>query len=143
MPSSTSTNYQFNKLMTFFLEGAPYVPPTSLWLALFTTVPGLAGTGGVEVSTSGTAYGRQQILQAESSWNGPSGTNQEWSNAADITYNVPTGNWGTVTGAGLYDAETGGNLLYTATLATSKTVNSGDGAPRVLAGQLKISRATC
>lgn len=143
MPSSTSTNYQFNQLMGYFLEGTAYTPPTSLWLALFTTVPSLAGTGGVEVSTSGTAYGRKQIVSTGTSWNGPSGTNQEWSNAADITFNVPTGNWGTITGAGLYDAETGGNLLYIATLATAKTVNNGDGAPRVLAGQLKISRATC
>lgn len=143
MPSSTSTNYQFNKFMEYFLKGTAYTPPTSVWLALFTTVPSLAGTGGVEVSTSGTGYGRKQILSTGTSWNGPSGTNQEWSNAADVTYNVPTGNWGTITGAGLYDAETGGNLLYIATLATAKTVNNGDGAPRVLAGQLKISRATC
>ncbi len=143
MPSSTSTNYQFNQLMGYVLEGVSYTPPSSLWLALFTTVPSLAGTGGVEVSTSGTAYGRKQILSTGTSWNGPSGTNQEYSNAADITFNVPTANWGTITGAGLYDAETGGNLLYIATLATSKTVNNGDGAPRVLAGQLKISRATC
>lgn len=143
MPSSTATNYQHNKFMNFFLEGGSYTPPTSLWLALFTTIPSLAGTGGIEVSTSGTGYARQEILSTDASWSGPAGTNQEYSNAADINFAVPTGNWGTVTGAGLYDAETGGNLCYIATLQTPKTVNNGDGAPRILAGQLKISRATC
>lgn len=143
MPASTATNYQHNKFMTFFLEGAAYTPPTSLWLALFTTTPNLQAAGGVEVSTSGTGYARQQILSNDSSWSGPSGSNQEYANAADITFAVPTGNWGTIQGAGLFDAETGGNLCYVATLQTPKTVNNGDGAPRVLAGQLKISRATC
>ena len=143
MPSSTATNTQFNNLMGFFLKGAAYTPPTSLWLGLFTTVPALTGSGGVEVSTSGTGYGRKQILSTGASWSGPAGTNQEYSNSADITYNVPTANWGTITGAGLFDAEVAGNLCYIATLQTPKTVNNGDGAPRVVAGQLKISRATC
>lgn len=143
MPSATSTNYLHNNWMQFLLEGAAFTPPASLWLGLFTTVPALTGTGGVEVSTSGTAYGREEIVSTGASWSGPSGTNQEYSNAADITYNVPTANWGTITGAGLFDAETAGNLLYIATLQTPKTVNNGDGAPRVLAGQLRLSRATC
>ena len=82
MPSATSTNYLHNKWMQFLLEGAAFTPPASLWLGLFTTVPGLAGTGGVEVSTSGTAYGRKEIVSTGASWSGPSGTNQEYSNAA-------------------------------------------------------------
>lgn len=143
MPSATSTNYLHNNWMRFLLEGASFTPPTSLWLGLYTTVPNLTGTGGVEVSTSGTAYGRQEIPSVDASWTGPAGTNQEYSNTNDITYNVPTANWGTITGAGLFDAETGGNLLYVATLQTPRTINNGDGAPRVLAGQLRISRATC
>lgn len=143
MPSATSTNYLHNNWMRFLLEGQAFTPPASLWIGLYTTVPNLAGTGGVEVSTSGTGYGRRQILSVDASWSGPAGTNQEYSNAQDITYNVPTANWGTITGAGLFDAETAGNLLYIATLQTPKTVNNGDGAPRILAGQLRISRATC
>lgn len=124
------------------LKATPYTPPGSLWVALFTTVPALTGTGGVEVSTSGTNYGRVQIL-ANTGWAGPSGTNQEYSNSADISYLVPTANWGTITGAGLYDASSGGNLYYVATLTSPKTVNNGDGAPRILAGQLRVSRAVC
>lgn len=142
MPSSTATNFAHNSWMGLLLKNTPYTPPTSLWVALFTTVPALTGTGGVEVNVSGTNYGRVQIL-ANTGWAGPAGTNQEYTNAADINFLVPTGNWGTITGVGLFDAQNGGNLLYVGVLTTPKTVNNGDGAPKFLAGQLKLSRATC
>lgn len=71
------------------------------------------------------------------------GANREFSNISDLTYNVPTSNWGTIAGAGLYDAQTAGNMYYVAYLTTPKTVNNGDGAPKILAGQLRITRATC
>lgn len=142
MASSTASNFQHQKFMDLLLKNIAYTPPATLYVALFTTVPALAGTGGVEVSTSGTAYGRVAIT-AGTGWTGPSGANLDYTNTADIAFSVPTANWGTITGAGLYDASTAGNLCYVATLTTPKTVNNGDGAPRILAGQLKISRATC
>jgi hypothetical protein len=128
--------------MDYLLKGTSWTAPTSLWVALFTTVPALDDTGGVEVSTSGTNYGRVEISNS-GGWSGPSGANREYSNASDVTYLVPTANWGTINGAGLYDASTAGNLFYVAYLTTPKTVNNGDGAPKVLAGQLRITRATC
>jgi hypothetical protein len=142
MPSATTSNYLYNKQMNYLLKNTSWTPPSSLWVALFTTVPSLDGTGGVEVSTSGTNYGRIEI-QAANGWQGPSGSNQEYSNISDLTFQVPTANWGTIQGAGLYDAQTGGNLMYVAYLTTAKVVNNGDGAPKILAGQLRITRATC
>lgn len=142
MASSTATNFGHNAWLGQLLKNTAYTPPTSLWVALFTTVPALTGSGGVEVTTSGTNYGRVQIL-ANTGWAGPSGTNQEYTNAADLSFLVPTANWGTIVGAGLYDASTGGNLYYVATLTTPKVVNNGDGAPRILASQFRISRAVC
>jgi len=141
MPSSTASNYQHNKFLALLLNNTAYTPPATLYVALFTTVPALDATGGVEVSTSSTGYGRQSI--AAGAWTGPTGVNQEYSNTNEITYGSPTASWGTIVGAGLYDASTGGNLLYVSTLTTPKPVASGDGAPRILAGQLRISRATC
>ncbi|WP_438811918.1 phage tail fiber protein, partial [Pseudomonas syringae] len=84
---------------------------------MFTTTPALTGTGGVEVSTSGTNYGRQPITST-TGWRGPSGTNREYSNAADITFGVPTANWGTINSCGLWDSETGRNLMAIFTQAT-------------------------
>lgn len=109
--------------MNYLLKNVLFSPPASLWISLFTTVPALDGTGGVEVSTSGTNYGRIQILQTNG-WQGPSGANREYSNISDLTFNVPTANWGTIQGAGLYDAQTTGNLFYVAYLTTPKTVNN-------------------
>ncbi len=91
---------------------------------------------------TGTGYSREPMLQSNG-WSGPSGVNQEYTNASDIVYNVPTGNWGTIVGVGIYDALNGGNLLFTGHLNTSKSVTSGDGAPKILAGQYRISRAVC
>lgn len=142
MASSTQSNYLAQKEMNFLLKGEPWTPPATAYIALFTTVPQLDGTGGVEVSTTGTGYSRVAITQSNG-WSGPSGTNQEYTNTADIVYNVPTGNWGTIVGVGIYDASTGGNLLFTGHLNTSKSVTSGDGAPKILAGQYRISRAVC
>lgn len=143
MASSSASNYLTQKQLDLLLKNTAWTPPASVWVAFFTTAPSLAGTGGVEVSTSGTAYTRQEIVAGGGSWNGPSGANQEYSNIADITFSVPTANWGTITAAGLYDASSGGNLLYVATLTTPKSVNNGDGAPRIIAGQFRISRAVC
>lgn len=144
MPSSTATDYWHQKVMDFVLKGAPLAPVSNLWIALFTTVPSLAGAGGVEVSTSSTGYGRVSIVSgAGSQWAGPSGATKDYTNSIDLQYGIPSANWGNIVGAGIFDAETGGNLMYIGTLTTAKQVNNGDGAPRILAGQLKLSRATC
>lgn len=142
MPSATTSNFLHDAQMKYLLKNTAWTAPASLYIALFTTVPALDGTGGAEVSTSGTNYSRIQISSGVS-WNGPSGTNREYSNANDLLFSVPSANWGTIVGAGLYDASTSGNLFYIAYLTTPKTVNNGDGAPKILAGQLRISRAVC
>ena len=142
MPSATSSDYLYQHQLDYLLKNVDWTPPTSIWVGLFTTVPNLSGLGGVEVPTSGTNYGRIEVL-ASNGWQGPSGSNMEYSNVSDLTFQVPTGNWGTIQGAGLFDAQVGGNLLYVAYLTSSKVVNNGDGAPKILSGQLRILRATC
>jgi len=142
MPSANTSNYLFQKERDLLLKGTAFTPPTALYVALMTTAPTLANTGGVEVSTSGTGYARVAINNS-GGWNGPSGVNLEYSNANDITFGSPTANWGTIVAVSLYDAATGGNLIFSATLNASKTVSSGDGAPKILAGAARISRATC
>lgn len=143
MPSATTSDYLHDLQMNYLLKNTDWTPPASLWVALFITKPGLDGTGGTEVSTSGTGYARVEI-EAADGWQGPSGNTREFSNIANVVFGTPTANWGTITGAGLYDHETNStHLFYVANLTTSKTVNLGDGAPQILAGQLRISRAVC
>lgn len=146
MASATTSNYLQTKILNLILKGEAWTPPTTLYLALFTNgSPNLDGTGGTEVTVNGaTNYARVAIQQTSSDWSTPSGVNLEYSNLKELTFNVPgTASWGTITAVGLYDAATGGNLLWIGNIGTSKPVSSGDGAPRILPNQLKISRATC
>jgi len=106
-----------------FLRGTAYpTAPANTYVALFTVAPTNAGTGGTEVS--GGAYARQAV--ASSGWAAASGASPtQTSNNGTITYPTATASWGTATAFALYDAVTGGNMLYTAALASNQTVNSG------------------
>lgn len=132
--------------MNLILKGEAWTPPTTLYLALFTNgSPNLDGTGGTEVTANGsTNYARVAIPQGASEWSTPSGVNMEYSNLNEIVFPVPgSASWGTITSVGLYDAATGGNLLWVGQIGTSKPISAGDGAARILPNQLKISRAVC
>lgn len=94
--------------------------PATLYVALFTTTPTMpAGTGGVEVA--GGAYARQAIAFGVAG-TGPAVGN----NTALVTFPTATAAWGTIVGAGLYDAATGGNLIDAGALTVSKTIGTGD-----------------
>lgn len=118
--------------------------PANLYIGLFTTNPTDAG-GGVEVS--GGSYARVTLASALTAWAGTqaaasttasSGTSGTTSNNAAITFPVPTANWGVITGFGIFDAVSGGNLLIYGALTTSKTVNNGDPAPSFAAAALSF-----
>ena len=71
MASSSATDYWHQRMMDFVLKGAALVPVGNLWIGLYTTVPSLAGSGGVEVSTASTGYGRVAIVSgAGTQWLG-------------------------------------------------------------------------
>jgi hypothetical protein len=93
-----------------YIVGKTAMPtiPSPCYLALFTAVGIDAGTGFTEVS--GSAYARQSMA---ASFAAPSGSAPTTivSNAA-IAFPTPTGSWGTVIAFGVYDAITGGNLLF-------------------------------
>jgi len=141
MASATTSDFLQQQVLDYLLKGVDWTPPSSLWVALFTTVPGLDGENGAEVPTLNTNYGRIEITNED--WTGPGASpNMEYHNTNDILFKIPTASWGTIQGAGLYDAETEGHLYYTSTLTTPKTVSLNDGAPRIWAGQFRIVRAS-
>jgi hypothetical protein len=87
---------------------AIFAEPTA-HLALFTTAPSNdSGAGAVEVS--GGSYAR--VATSAGSWNAATAPPPLIANAAAITFPTATADWGTVVAAGLYDAATGGNLLF-------------------------------
>lgn len=115
------STYLADQLLDHSFGEGSYTEPT-VYVALWTTNPTMpAGTGGTEVSSSGTAYVREALagLMAAAA-SGSITTN------ANITWPTATASWGTVTGVGLFDASSGGNLLWSGALTLSKTVGSGD-----------------
>ncbi len=109
----SKSDYLEQKLLRHALGISSFTMPTTVYLALFTTMPGEDGTGGTEISTSGTGYGRQAITWGTSS---QSGGGEQVSNSADIAFSAALTDWATgasrILGIGLYDASTAGNLLY-------------------------------
>lgn len=94
---------------------------------------------GTEVSAGG--YARQAVSKAAGSWSAPSGAGTRTiDNAAVITFGPASASWGTVDEVGIWDAATGGNLLYVGALAASKAIASGDSAQFAI-GALDISEA--
>ena len=129
------TNFLENKLTDQMFRGQAYAFPSSLHFALFVAAPTDAG-GGTEVS--GGSYTRVSVAcslanfagtQAAGSTAASSGTGGTTSNNVAITFPAPTANWGTIVAVGVFDAASGGNMLFYGALGTNKTVNSGDAAP--------------
>lgn len=141
------SDYLENKFIDWLFRGQSYTPPATLYIGLYTTVPSAdAGTGGVEVS--GGSYARASVAASLANWAGTqaagstvasSGTGGQTSNNNVITFAAPTANWGTIAGFGIFDAASGGNMLYFGSLTASKTVNNGDAAPAFAAGALTVT----
>lgn len=106
--------------------------PATLYVALLTAAPSDTG-GGTEVS--GNAYARVSVTSSLANWAGTqaaasttasSGTSGTTSNNNVITFPTPTGSWGTVTHAAVYDASTTGNPLFFMALTASQTISTGN-----------------
>jgi len=110
------SDYLENKLLDHSLGTAPYTQPAAIYVALFTTAPTDAG-GGTEVSGGG--YSRKQVTFSAA-------VNGQASNSTDILFDVATANWGTITHAALFDASTGGNMLWWGALNASVQINTND-----------------
>lgn len=140
---SSFTDFAENKLIDWFFRAqaigitgasaAAGTGPTALFIGLLTANP-TDSTAGTEVS--GNAYARVSVTSNLTNWAGTqapasttasSGNTGTTSNNGVITFPTPTpSGWGTVTGVGIYDATSAGNLLIYAALTASKVINAGD-----------------
>lgn len=100
-----------------------FTKPTVLAVALFTAAPSDSG-GGTEVT--GGSYARVDVPPLDANWSGASATSGLTDNVSAITFPTATADWGTITHVGIFDATSGGNLLFHGALAASKTVTNGD-----------------
>lgn len=114
-------------LNSWFRSALPYQP--QLWMGLFTALPTDEG-GGTEVS--GGNYSRRVLERGDERWSAPAGSPTQVTNLLPIEWGQTT--WtATVLGWGVWDAETGGNLLFwydsiTATVAVNNTLRLSPGA---------------
>lgn len=113
------SNFLENKILDHTLRGSSgaYTAPTTIYIGLFTAAPTDANSG---TEVSGGSYARQAITF------GTAASSGAISNTATVTFPTATGNWGTITHIGLYDALTTGNLLYHGAVTVSKTITTGD-----------------
>ena len=118
---SALSAYLENKIADHTLGAVTYTPPATLYLALFTAAPSETA-GGTEVS--GGSYVRLAI--SNNATNFPNAVSGVKSNGVALTFIEATGNWGTITHWGLFDASTGGNLLFFGALGASTVINTAD-----------------
>lgn len=107
-----------NELLDHVFRNSAYSQPATVYVALYTAAPSDSG-GGTEVSTG--SYARTAVTFGAASGGAIA-------NSGAVTFPQATGNWGTITHFGIFDASSSGNLLAWAALSASKVVNSGDTA---------------
>ena len=116
---SSFTDYTENLVLNYLLTDNSVTRPTAWYVGLFTAAPSDTG-GGTEVSGSGYVRKATGTITV-------SGTATTATNSAAIEFAAASGgNWGTITYAAIFDAETGGNMLAWAELTTARTINDGD-----------------
>lgn len=109
------SEYLENKLLDQVCRNQSYTPPSTVYLALYSTPP-TDTTSGTELSGSG--YSRQSISFGAASAGNVAST-------GNVTFGPASGNWSTVTSIALVDASTSGNILFYKNIA-SQSVKSGN-----------------
>lgn len=131
------SDYYENKIIDHMLRNQAFTPPTTLYVALFTSSTGLEANSGVTGEVSGGNYARQSVTFNAASAGASA-------NTADITFPTANASWGTVTHAAIVDHGsnvtwgTNVNVLMYGALSVSKAVGSGD-TFKILAGDLDIT----
>lgn len=133
MPLSTYTsNILLN--LAFGATAWPGGKPATLYFALLTSAPTVDG-GGTEVSAGG--YQRVGVAADGSAFTAIVTAGDPLVSSADITFPQATASWGAVTYLAIYDAASGGNLLFFVPLSAARTININD-VPKFVAGALSL-----
>lgn len=118
------STYLENAVLNHVLRNVALSSPAAVYLALYTVAPTDAG-GGTEVT--GGSYARQVLTFGAPA----SGVT---TNSGVVTFPTATAGWGSIVAAGIFDAVSGGNLLYYGDLAVAKTISTNDTISFPIAG---------
>lgn len=119
--AGSASDYLEAGIINSVLRGQNFPVPAKTYVALFTADPTDANITANEVV--GAWYARQDAAQGgtiDSGWTSPA--NGVSTNAKVITFPAVTGSQVTVSHFGIYDAISGGNLMFHGNLATPKTL---------------------
>lgn len=112
------TYTQANSLLDLEFGAVSHTAKSNYYLALSTTPIGNDGTGVTEVS--GGSYARVTIANNKTSWaSAASGT---LDNLISFEFPESSASWGTISYVALYDAASGGNILYFGALDSTRAV---------------------
>lgn len=124
---SSVTDYLEDATLNHVFRNTPLTSPSAVYLGLFTVAPTDAG-GGTEVA--GNGYAREAVT-----YGAPSGG--AIANTTAATFTASGGAFGEIVAIGVFDAATGGNMLYWDTI-TPATMNDTD-TLNFEAGDLRLS----
>jgi hypothetical protein len=125
------SDYAETKILGHMLDAVAWTSPPSVWVSLYTDAVGDDDSG---TELSGDNYARVQMT------GGFTVTGDTATNTAIVTFPTASGDWGTVTNAGIHDAATNGNLLTHAALTASKLVETDD-TFEIAIGSLSVTMA--
>jgi hypothetical protein len=125
------SNHWENVILDHLFGKGNYAPP-AIYVGLSTSDPTESGIGLNE--PGGNGYSRVQTTEAD--WN--VAIDGFLDNAAAITFDAATGDWGTVTHFALFDTVSAGNMLAYGTLTQAKVIGSGD-TVQFASGDLNIT----
>jgi hypothetical protein len=122
---SSFGDYLEKELLDHVFGNAAYAAPATLYLALSTADPLDDGSGLTE--PGGGSYARLAVANNATNFPAATGTTPTTkSNGVQFDFVTATASWGVITHMAIMDAAVGGNMLGHASLATSKTIDSGD-----------------
>src|SRR5208283_5518887 len=116
--------YLENALLAVFRGTTFPAVPANFYLALYTTPPVNGVTAGSTEVPSSNNYSRFSFVPNITNFVAPTGAAPAVSlNGAKFVFATPSGSWGTITGWGLLDASSAGNLWAYGTFAPITPVN--------------------
>jgi len=129
----SKSNYAETKTLDAWFGNTAIPSNATLYFALFTVAPGETG-GGTEYT--GNAYARASL--ANNTTNFPAaaaGAPSSKSNATAITFpTVTTADWTGIVAWAVFDASSGGNMLYYGTFGSTQAVSVGQTASWAASG---------
>lgn len=128
----SKSNYLENHFLDALYGGGTFTEPSTVYLALFSSDPGEAGSG---AELTGGGYSRLALTTGTDI----TVSGDTASNPSDIEFPESSGSQGNAAYFGLMTASTGGNLLHYGQLSPARNINAAGIVLRIPAGDLEIT----